>query len=498
MKPKNEPFNLDLDFIHPVKNTLAEADFSESGILNRLNCKESVRVSPKDIPRLLKLTAAGTPLDILIHLFVLGVNVDIADARQAVEPLSIDCWCRGGLLGIKGKMVSSALRIVPTQGFLLAFDHSPRFTNHEARPDHVHGAGQLSMDLLNATVRRKVKLALDMGTGCGIQGMLLSRHSKRVISTDINPRALNIATFNAALNGIGNIELREGSCFDPVLGEQFDLITMNPPFAISPDKKFYFRDGGTDGDGFVRELVQNAPKYLKEGGFFQLTAQWAHTRNADWQARLSEWFKGCGCDVWIICLKTQNAETYATNWILETEKTDPSSYIRIWEDWMAYYHQRGIESVSTGIINMRRSSGRTNWFWVHEDADQVDEFAGASIESGFRLKDFLSNTSHDALLNIPFQVAPEIRIQQLTRSKGDGWIFEKTELYHPKGIHYHGNLDGHMMELIGRCNGQRPLGELVEELATHLGIETAKVTNSVLQIIHALIERGFLLPPDFK
>jgi hypothetical protein len=29
---------------------------------------------------------------------------------------------------------------------------------------------------------------------------------------------------------------------------------MNPPFAISPDKKFYFRDGGAEGDELAKHL----------------------------------------------------------------------------------------------------------------------------------------------------------------------------------------------------------------------------------------------------
>ena len=111
-----------------------------------------------------------------------------------------------------------------------------------------------SINLMNGAIRRRVDTTLDLGTGCGIQGMMCARHSRRVVATDINPRALNITRFNAMMNGLDNIEVREGSRFDSVGGERFDLVLVNPPFAISPDNHFLFRDGGMAGDGFVRAL----------------------------------------------------------------------------------------------------------------------------------------------------------------------------------------------------------------------------------------------------
>ena len=38
---------------------------------------------------------------------------------------------------------------------------------------------------------------------------------------------------NAALNEV-EVDVRDGSFFEPVAGERFDLIATNPPFVISP------------------------------------------------------------------------------------------------------------------------------------------------------------------------------------------------------------------------------------------------------------------------
>jgi methylase of polypeptide subunit release factors len=74
---------------------------------------------------------------------------------------------------------------------------------------------------------------LDFGTGNGIQALLAAHHCHEVVATDVNPRALVFAAFNAALNGIDNISFRKGSLFDPVAYETFDLIVCNPPTSLA-------------------------------------------------------------------------------------------------------------------------------------------------------------------------------------------------------------------------------------------------------------------------
>src|SRR6266508_4516453 len=73
----------------------------------------------------------------------------------------------------------------------------------------------VSASLAALLVRRRVRSTLDVGTGCGVLALMTARHSERVVGVDTNPRALNFARFNAALNDVHNVEFREGSLFDP-------------------------------------------------------------------------------------------------------------------------------------------------------------------------------------------------------------------------------------------------------------------------------------------
>ena len=83
------------------------------------------------------------------------------------------------------------------------------------------------------TPREPVTTAADIGTGCGVQALLLARHAERVIATDISARALHLTALGAALAGATNIDLRQGSLLEP-LTEDVDLLVSNPPFVITP------------------------------------------------------------------------------------------------------------------------------------------------------------------------------------------------------------------------------------------------------------------------
>src|SRR5690606_7409096 len=142
--------------------------------------------------------------------------------------------------------------------------------------DHVLGVGGASRTLAELVIPAPVERALDLGTGCGIQALLVSRHAQVVIATDISDRALAYAELNAQLNGVRNIQFRAGSMFEPVVGEAFDLIVSNPPFVITPRAtgmpEYEYRDGGLVGDALVEQFLRSAPAPLRPGWVAQLLA----------------------------------------------------------------------------------------------------------------------------------------------------------------------------------------------------------------------------------
>lgn len=240
-------------------------------------------------------------------------------------------------------------------GLTFLADHPYR----RGQADDVLGVGPSGLILANLTPRRSVELALDLGCGCGLQALLAARHANRVIATDINRRALTAIAANAKRNQISNIEIRQGDLFEPVKGLQFDLIACNPPYVVSPDRRFLYRDGGWDGGGICQRVLKRLPSHLSVGGFGVVHCQWPVGRHEDWWDTPRRWTEGTGVDVWLIGHGVAEPGAYASTWLgPQASNSKPSAgSIRRWTRW---YRRHGIVGIGSGVLILRRRRGR-NW-----------------------------------------------------------------------------------------------------------------------------------------
>ncbi|NOZ76459.1 MAG: methyltransferase [Euryarchaeota archaeon] len=117
---------------------------------------------------------------------------------------------------------------------------------------------------------REGERVLDMGTGCGIQGIVASARAAEVVACDINPAAVSCARENCLTNGIENMEVVESDLFDRI-GGRFHLIAFNPPYLPTDDREpgdplTRAWDGGRDGREVTRAFIQGLEGHLEPGG----------------------------------------------------------------------------------------------------------------------------------------------------------------------------------------------------------------------------------------
>jgi len=488
-------FEIEDDF-RRARDVLSAAEFRDTPIAARLGIDNARSLSGRDISLLLRATAGGEPLDTLIRLFLIGVSTDTADAARAVAPMALETWIEAGLLRVEkaGASVVATVQWLPLGEHLLAFDRPDAMAEGLAE-DYVMGIGSSTLTLANATVRTDCQHALDLGTGCGYLAFLAAKHARRVWAVDRNPRAVGIAAFNARLNGLDNVKCLQGDLFAPVEGQTFDLVVSNPPFVISPETRYIYRDSGMKGDEITQTIVRRVGRYLSDGGFCQILCNWAHLADQDWRDRLRGWFAETDCDAWVMPTDTLDAEDYAAKWIRHTERVDPQEFGRRLDEWMAYYRQQGIEAVSGGLINMRRRAGGDHWFSAEEGPPRMLGQAGEAIRQCFCAEDFLRATSDEELLaSHALRVSPDLRLEQSLEPDAPGWRIAEAQLRLVRGLAYSGNIDPYMARLVAGCQGETRLADLVTDLATSLEKPPSEVTPAALGLIRQLIRRGFLLP----
>jgi len=475
-----------------LKDALKKGCFNEEAILERLLVPDFPSLKGTDLGVLMSRTGSGSVLDTLIRLWLIEVPVSRKEVRDALEPADINILIDAGVLSDCGdSMIEAGIKILPHSGLYIAFDR-PGLLLTDKKADYVMGIGSSTLTLSNISIRNPSHATLDLGCGCGYHALLAASHSDRVYALDINERALDFTRFNAALNGFDNIQCVNGSLFEPFEGILFDLIISNPPFVISPEKRYIYRDGGLKGDEFCRQIVQLAPHYLAEGGYLQMLCNWAELNGSDWRQGLAAWFESSGCDAWVIRSESRDIETYASTWIKHTEKEDSANSAMRFEEWMTYYHDLGISSIGAGIITMRKSSKHNNWFRADAAPEKMLGPCGKYIMQGFNTFDFLFVADDETMLETRFRLCEDARLERVSAPTPEGWADESITLTLAKGLKYSGGIDPVMANMLIKCDGTKPLEELLANVSSEVGVPVSNLQHGFCNMIREMAAKGFV------
>lgn len=251
----------------------------------------------------------------------------------------------------------------------VASDLSQAQTGEPPREDFVLGIASASNSLARLTLREPVNSALDLGCGCGILALQLASHAKRVVATDISERACHFTRFNALLNDV-SIDVRQGSFFEPVEGERFDLITSNPPFVITPqavraESNLEYRDGGMDRDHLIPLVIEQAVAHLAPGGTLQILGNWEVKGNEfEWASRPRQWIEraaedaiagGQFVDAWLVQRDLLDISQYAEWWIRDARgvRVSPDAWRYEYREWLSDFTAAGTKFVGLGSLTLR-------------------------------------------------------------------------------------------------------------------------------------------------
>lgn len=471
---------LDAGTIAELREALRARHYEVEQVRAALRAGRELASSRTDLPVHLRRLPEDAPLGTLIRLFLLGRTVSSARAAAALAPVSVASLEAIGLLESADGGVRARARIVPHGRLLITCDRDPALDPGPPDPSYVTGLNGPAVLLARLTVRRRAAAALDVGTGNGIQALLAAEHCERVTALDINPRAIAYARFNAALNGYDNVEFEVGDLFEPVRGRRFDLITCNPPYVISPDSAFTYRDSGELTDSLCRRIVGLMPEHLAEGGFGQLLLSWVAGAQP-----VTDWFEGRGCDAWLLHYRSEDPLTHAAKWLRPTNLEGVAAYPEAIDRWLEYYRRHGVEEIAFGALTLRRRRASDGSNWTREDELRAGESsASQQVQRVFAAHDFLTqHPDPEALLDRRLTLVPEHRLDQSLHASGGEWQMAASTLVLTEGVTFSGSLDYGAAQLVGRLDGSRTLREALEPEAS---------VEEAVTMTRRLLELGFL------
>ncbi len=474
-----------------VGETLRTAGYTEAAIAAMLG-EDAFSAREKDMPVLMR-RLTDTRLGTVVRAFFLVLPVPTADLTRAIGERGVGSLEAAGLAEV-GDDVVPRMRILPVADLLVASDDHPT-REGELPTDFVAAYTAASRLTDELTPRAEIERALDVGTGSGVHALLAARHAREVIATDVNARALAYTELNAALNGLRNIECREGSLFEPVEGETFDLITCNAPYVVSPETRWAYRDGGFGADEVSHRVVMTAAQHLRDGGYATLLVSWLGADANEPDKRALEWAEEAGCDSWILPIWGGDPVTHASTWN-DHLADDPEAYERALDEWTTYLRDLGVNWVSEGGILLHRSDGAEHTARVDQVEDDDLEDAGDQILRAFESRAVLAEMeSDDELLDANVAVAGPIRLELAIEPEGTATIVLGATVHLDEGTHPSVDVSSDMIEVLAVLDGAKRYGEVIESVAASLDFtpaETQKLRHEALEVGRELLELGAL------
>ena len=491
----------------PLREALLAADFTYDGVAEVLGSRAHDALARNETTPGRQRTTGGSAIETLIRLFLLQTPVSLADAEAALPGL-VDRLAVAGLLEQSVSEVAARLDCRPyatdagadgERHLWIVSDLTPGLDGGPQRlgGDHVLGISPASSSLAQLTLREPVGAALDLGTGCGVQALHLAAHADRVVATDVNARALMIARFNAALNDVADrIEVRDGSFFEPVRNERFDLIATNPPFVISPalhhqrGERLVYRDSGLPGDRVVEDIVRAAPDHLKPGGWCQVLANWVISSGRSWDERLAEWLSP-DHDALVVQREVLDPAAYVELWLKDAGQHGSADYLNRYDTWLSWFDEQGIEAIGFGWVNLH-AAGRS----ATPGARRVE-----LLEWPYDVEQPIAPAIRDWGHAEPTAVSLESRLTtredvvQETAGPVGAEDPATIVLRQQRGLRRARSADTVEAALVGACDGELSVGQLlgaISQLLGHDDEEARQALTSYLPVVREMVAQGFL------
>jgi methylase of polypeptide subunit release factors len=424
----------------------------------------------------------------------------VADLERARPELSVP-MVRAGILAVNHDQARALVDVRPYAAddgtYWVCADLTPGLDGMvtPTRPDLVLGVSAASTSLAQLTPREPVETAMDLGTGCGVQSLHLARHARRIVATDVNPRALELAEVTLMINDVTGVELRQGDLFASVAADRFDLITTNPPYVISPSHgpRLTYREGHLSGDELVERIVRHGPDHLLPGGTLAVLANWAHLAGHDWQERLAGWIPP-GCDAHVIQRELLDPCEYAEIWLADAGLVGSPGYRRHYAEWLDYFQALGIEAVGLGWIIVRRSESADPAIRIEHWPYAVEQPVASALlgeQDGVELDRRLADID---LLAVRWRLVDHV-VEETSGVPGAADP-QHLILRQQRGLRRAVEVDTALGGVVGACDGELPLGLLIDSVAGLLELEPATLQTDVVPRIRRLVVEGFLQPVE--
>jgi SAM-dependent methyltransferase len=343
-----------------LREALARVGYDEPTVAARLGVP-----SLYDIRRIAdgRTTLSGVPEDAnaaLVRLFIDGETMPAALAERLLGSELLAALDALGLVAptqeAPATMVATAM-LYPTQELWLASDRQPmRVGEFDSIPqDYVFSAlNDLTQRFLDVVPDAPGGRVLELCAGTGVAALRAARRgAAEAWATDIAPRCVEFARFNARLNALDDrVRVVESDGWSALGDETFDLVVAHPPYVPALSHRFDFRDGGADGEQVARRIVEGLGAHLRRGGRYVMRAALSDRRGAPIANRVRQWLGPAGDAFDLVVL--ENGE-YGPMEAYRNVSKGGKDFVDC-ERWLRHFDGLGVERFAVSVVEIRRDA----------------------------------------------------------------------------------------------------------------------------------------------
>ncbi len=376
-------------------DVLKAAAYSADEICDRLQVESLQQIQPTHLPYYHRHLLSSDALSDLIRLFQLRVALPATRIAQLLGDRLFQTLCKIGLFIPRQEqnqtLWASRIDLFDVEGLFIATDHRYMLLAEDKTlvESPIMYLGMDSMGLVYSAPQYECDHLLDLCCGSGIQGLYASRYARSVIGVDINPRAIRFSRFNAQLNGIDNIEFRQGSLYDTVPEERFNTILANPPFVPSPTRDFKFRDGGANGEEILRSIIQGSADHLYPQGRVHIVTDLVDVDTYD--SKLDDWWQGQATEQLVLGTADRNDILFSVPHSHAAFGQSYEQYCEELEQWLQNFHTAQLTAVNFGYIFIQHNPAASQSTYHYRTIHNPEAPIHSAVEAHFQQRQHLSS-----------------------------------------------------------------------------------------------------------
>jgi hypothetical protein len=225
-----------------------------------------------------------------------------------------------------------------------------------------------------------------------------------------------------------------------------------------------------------------------------LLGNWEHRRGQPWTERVGGWLEAAGLDGWVVQREVQDPAEYAELWIRDGGRPSRSGYDRLYRAWLEDFASRDVEAIGFGLLVLRRprAAATITLRRLEDTRGGVDRPLGEHLAACLDAHDWLTRTDDAALLTARLATAADVTEERYhTPGQQDPQV---VLLRQGGGFARTVRTDTALAALVGACDGELAVGQLIAAVAHLLAEPVADLAAALLPAVRALVGDGLLVP----